>query len=101
MIGRAHKMEGEQRKLLVQQNGMIVLEVRGDRFVRQSAARDLCYHLEYKSVRGWWKITGWFEDDMTARQCLREANPNIEWRLVARNDDGEVVLPKNWQGYCG
>jgi hypothetical protein len=88
------------RKLLLQANGMIVLETRGDRFVHTSAARDLRYRLQYKSTKGWWEITGWFEDELTARQMLREANPNICWRLVASNEHGAIALPNSWRGYC-
>ena len=88
----------ETHKLVVQSNGWIVLETRGDRFVRTSPARDLVFHLQYKSTQGWWSMTGEFHDDITARQCLREANPRIQWRLVASNDYGSVVLPKGWEG---
>lgn len=90
----------EHRRLVLQENGMIVLETRGDRFVRTSAARDLQYRLQYKSIKGWWEITGWFEDELTARQMLREANPNIRWRLVAYNEHGAIALPNSWRGYC-
>lgn len=90
----------ETNRLLVQENGMIVLETRGANFVRTGIARDLRFHLEYRSIKGWWTVTGWFEDEMTARQMLREANPNIQWRLVATNEYGSVALPKGWQGYC-
>lgn len=90
----------EKHRLVLQQNGMIVLETRGHNFVRTSAARDLRYRLQYKSIKGWWAITGEFEDEMTARQMLREANPNIQWRLVASNEHGAVALPKSWRGYC-
>lgn len=88
-------------KLILQSNGWIVLEVRGARFVHWGPARGLRYRLEYKSIKGWHPISGWFEDDMTARQVLRESNersPRIAWRLVAFNDDGEVALPKGWEG---
>jgi hypothetical protein len=88
------------RKLLLQTNGMIVLETRGPGYVKSSIARDLRYRLQYKSIQGWWAITGWFEDELTARQMLREANPNISWRLVAFNDHGAIPLPNSWRGYC-
>lgn len=88
----------ETHKLVVQSNGWIVVETRGDRFVRTSPARDLVYRLQYKSTQGWWSVTGEFHDDITARQCLREANPHIQWRLVASNSHGSVALPKQWTG---
>lgn len=90
----------EHRRLVLQQNGMIVLETRGGKFVRTSVARDLRYRLQYKSIQGWWDISGWFEDELTARQMLREANPNISWRLVAFNEHGAIALPNSWRGYC-
>jgi hypothetical protein len=93
-------MTTETRKLVVQSNGWIVLETRGDRFVQTSPARDLVYRLQYKSTKGWWEVTGEFHDEMTARQALREANPRIQWRLVASNEHGIVALPKGWRGRC-
>ena len=91
----------ETRKLVVQSNGWIVLETRGDRFVSSGPARDLVFRLQYKSTKGWWAITGEFTDDLTARQVLRECqkeSPRIEWRLVASNEHGVVALPKGWEG---
>lgn len=86
------------RRLIVQSNGWIVLETRTPTSVHTGPARDLVFRLQYKSIKGWWAITGEFHDELTARQALREANPNIQWRLVASNEHGAVVLPKGWNG---
>lgn len=100
MAVAALQSKPETHKLLVQSNGWIVLETRGDRFVRTGPARDLRYHIEYKSVRGWHPIHSTFEDDITVRQILREhqeRSPRIQWRLVASNEHGSVALPKEWR----
>lgn len=86
-------------KLVLQSNGLIVLETRGDRFVRSSAALNLIFRLEYRLADGSWKALCYYRDDMTARQCLREANKGFYWRLVASNEVGELVLPRRWDGY--
>lgn len=88
------------QKLVLQDNGMIVLEETGDNFVRTSAAKGVTFTLEYKSVQGWQAISGHFEDEMTARQVLREANPRISWRLVAHKDGCKPLpIKKGWKGY--
>src|SRR6267154_229520 len=97
----ASPVKPETNRLKLETNGMIVLETRGHNFVRTSVARDLHYRLQYKSIKGWWEITGWFDDELTARQMLREANPNISWRLVASNEHGAISLPNSWRGWSG
>lgn len=96
-----HAAAALKHRLLVQSNGWIVLETRGDGFVHSLGAPDLVYHLEWKAADGsWQRLTGELRDDATARMALREANPRIIWRLVAACGELTVVIPKNWKGAC-
>lgn len=88
------------RRLRVQSNGWIVLKTRQSRSVSTTGARDLIFNIQWFSTKGWVNH-GEFVDDLMARQCFREQrerNRSIRWRLIARNEHGQVVLPRNWRG---
>lgn len=86
-------------RLRVNPNGWIVLETRAPGSISSGAARDLTYHLEYKSTNGWVPVTGTYHCDREARVALASANQRIIWRLVASNEHGSVALPKGWRGF--
>lgn len=88
------------RSLRVQSNGWIVLETRSPGRISSGSARDLIFNIQWLSNKGWINH-GEFVDDLTARQCFREQrerNRSIRWRLIARNEHGQVVLPRGWGG---
>lgn len=92
-----------KRRLTCNSNGVICLETREPGRLSSGIARDLIFNIQWFSNKGWINH-GEFVDPPTARQCFREqrkCNPTIRWRLIARNEYGQVKLPNNWRGGYG
>lgn len=92
-------------KLFINRNGMLCLEERGDRFVRQTGAREgVTFSLQLHTTIGW-DTRGTFVDGFTARDVYKEArerNPTFDWRLIAEREGCKpLVLPARYDAWSG
>jgi hypothetical protein len=86
-------------RMLVNRNGLFVIETRSPGLVSTAIAHGVSIELQHKMRDGAWDTVAVFANGRDARHARQQS----KWRcrLIASNEHGRCVIPAAWRGYVG